>query len=192
MQVCASHPDAWSDRTPHRIDVDLGEEPPAVVQNPLISHTDRSRRHRIATAQRLERTHTVGREVDAGSRRRPGRYAFDDLCTDPARTQGAAKRESRDSCAHDQHGRWLGQGANRQKRCRHRRGQSTPAEWDPRVGSTSGRMFVLNFARECSVMKSAAGLRTGIPTQLSLPSLSFAEIACFSRKNNENEERANG
>ena len=140
MQVCASHPDAWSDRTPHRIEVDLGEEPPAVVQNPLIGHTDRSRRHRIAKAQRLERTHTVGGEVNAGSRRCPGRCALDDLRGDPARTQGAAKRESRDSCAHDQHGRWLGQGAIRQKRCRHRRGQSTPAEV-LRVGSTSGRMF---------------------------------------------------
>ena len=105
MQVCATYSDARSDGSPHCIEVDLGEESAAVVQNPLTAHTDRSRHHRIAEAQRLERTYTVGGEVDPGSHRGEDGRALDDLRGDPARTQGAAQREAGDPCAYDQYGR---------------------------------------------------------------------------------------
>ena len=189
MQVCASHPDAWSDRTPHRIEVDLGEEPPAVVQNPLISHTDRSRRHRIAKAQRLERTHTVGGEVDAGSRRRPGRCALDDLCGDPARTQGAAKRESRDSCAHDS----TDGGSDKERFVGSAAGIGAASLRQPRYYGWARRVVACLrrfFARECS-NEECSGASHWNPDTLVTPVAFMCGASLFSR-NNENEERAHG
>jgi hypothetical protein len=67
--------------------------------------------------------------------------------------------------------------------------------WARRVVACLRRFFargMFESSRGNVRTKSAAELRTGIPTHLSLPWLSFAELACFSRKDEENEERANG
>jgi len=59
------------------------------------------------------------------------------------------------------------------------------------VGSTSGRMFAWILRAGCS-NRRVRGASHWNPDTLVTPVLSFEELACFSRKNNENEERANG
>lgn len=94
MEICASDPDASPDVAPDATKVDLREQPPTVIQNPLLWQAHRASHQGIVETQRGDRANAVPRQVKACALSRPIGRALDDLGAEPTGLKSSAEREA--------------------------------------------------------------------------------------------------
>ena len=100
-------------RDPEFGDVDLAEQPPAVVADALRRDLDCSGGDLRSQSQGAQGPRGIAGEVDAGSGGPPDTFALDQLERDAGGCQRARQRESRLSAADDQHASCISGGLGR-------------------------------------------------------------------------------
>ena len=98
MEVCAVEREAGSDAVPQLREIDLDEQPPAVVADALPRDHDSSLDDCLLEAQRAERAGRVARQIDTRPRLAPRGLPLDHLGREAGtgeRSSGAQDRQCR-------------------------------------------------------------------------------------------------
>jgi hypothetical protein len=102
VQVGAGQGQAAHLLAPQLAQVDVGEHPPAVVQQPLAGDGDRPGGDLVLQAQGAQRAHAVVRQVHAGPGSLEGGLPFDHLRGEPGPAQRSRQRQPGDPRPDDQ------------------------------------------------------------------------------------------